>query len=132
MLVLQPSSGKLGSAAPYQCSTHQLPGCECTMNWCLAPLRRQNGAYMGIYGYMQPYIQIFRCIEHLKTYIYASCCIFLNGYLLLHACIYVDMCVYRCILACIWSCSTSLIVILCNLAHQTHCYKSFIIFLTLR
>ena len=31
----------------------------------------------------------------------------MHGYLLLNACIYADICVYRCILACIWSRSTS-------------------------
>ena len=56
LLVLQPSAGKLGSTSPYQCSEQELHGCECTINWCRTPLGHQNGAYMGIYGYMQLYI----------------------------------------------------------------------------
>ena len=44
------------------CSAHQLPGSEFTGNRSCAPLRCQNGAYMGIHGYMQSYIQAFTCI----------------------------------------------------------------------
>ena len=85
------------------CSMHQLPGCECTMNRSRTPLRHQNGAYMGIYGHMQPYIQVFAYIYKLKTCIYASYCTFICVYLCFIAYIYADVCVYRCILACIWS-----------------------------
>ena len=52
------------------CSMNQLPGCECTGNRSCAPLGCQNGAYMGIYGHMQPYIQAFGRIYNLKTYIF--------------------------------------------------------------
>ena len=62
---------------------------------------------MGIYGYMQPYIQSFRFHITLENICMHLVCICLHGYLLLITCIYADMCVYRCILACIWSCSTS-------------------------
>ena len=44
------------------CSTHQLPGCECTVNVSCTPLRHLNAAYIGIYSYMHPYIHAFKCI----------------------------------------------------------------------
>ena len=43
----------------------------------------------------------------------------MHVYLLLITCIYADMCVYRCILACIWSRSTSLLPPARRVAHDS-------------
>ena len=58
LLVLQPFAGKLGSAAPYLCSMHQLPGCEYTMNWSHVPLRCENSAYRYIWLYAAIYTDV--------------------------------------------------------------------------
>ena len=85
------------------CSTDQLPGYECAMNRSHATLRRQNDVYMGTYIRIKPYIQAFTYTYKLKTYIYIPLHL-LHAYLYLNASIYGDICIYRCILACIWSC----------------------------
>ena len=51
------------------CCAHQFPGCEYTRNRSCAPLKSQNGPYMGMYGHIQPYIQAFTYIYKLKIYI---------------------------------------------------------------
>ena len=68
------------------CSTHQLTGCKCTRNRFYAPLGHQNNIYMGIYGYMQPYLYIFTCMYRLQINI----CIILH----LLACLFVFECFY--------------------------------------
>ena len=79
------------------CSVHQLIGCECNRNRSYAPFRRQNSAYMGIYGHIQPYIQLFTCIYKLQTYI-CSILHILACLLYLNASIYADIWLINCIL----------------------------------
>ena len=68
------------------CSAHQLPGCKCIGNRSHTPLGCQNSTYMGIYGHVQSYIQVFTCMYKLQTYI----CIIM----LLWACLFVLKCFY--------------------------------------
>ena len=69
------------------CSTHQLPGCEGTGNISPVPVGYQNGASMGIYSHIQPYIHAFTCMFDLKIYV----CIIshLYVYLLVLECFYI-------------------------------------------
>ena len=55
--------------------------------------------YMPIWSHKYIHLHAYTSCKH----IYASHCIYWHIYLYLIAYIYVDICVYRCILACIWS-----------------------------
>ena len=75
------------------CSINLLSGCEYTVKRSCTPLRYQNGAYMSIYGHMQPYIHTFKCLYKLQTYK----CIILHLYVCLFVFLHFYVCIYICI-----------------------------------
>ena len=76
------------------CSTYQFIGCKCAIKVSCAPLGHLNAEYMGIHGYMKPYMNAFNIIyihmqvENISMNLIATIEMFICIFILLNTCIF--------------------------------------------
>ena len=111
VLVLQPSGWKLGGAAPQLCQLGVAHTSFLGVNALWKGLEHFSGTkivyiwvYMALCSHMYMYLYVYtRCkYIYIYIYIYALYCTCMYIYLYLNASIYIDICIYRCILVFVW------------------------------